>query len=86
MRLPSERSAARCFLWRCISIYLPNRGIISAMTQTPATEPAAVDEPKLPESVSDVTRGPTPKIQPALMGFVLAAIIGTITMTAFLGR
>jgi hypothetical protein len=56
------------------------------MTQTPATEPVAGDEPKLPESVSDVTRGPTQKIQPVLMGFVLAAIIGTITVTTFLGR
>jgi len=49
----------------------------------PAAEPAAETGPELPESVSDVTRGPTPKIQPMLMGFVIAAIIGMISVAAF---
>jgi hypothetical protein len=57
------------------------------MTQKPETdaEPPAEAEPgpELPESVSDVTRGPTPKIQPMLMGFVIAAIIGMISLAAF---
>jgi hypothetical protein len=53
------------------------------MTQKPEAEPAAEPEPELPESVSDVTRGPTPKIQPMLMGFVIAAIIGMISLAAF---
>jgi len=55
------------------------------MTQKPepAAEPAAETGPELLESVSDVTRGPTPKIQPMLMGFVIAAIIGMISVAAF---
>jgi hypothetical protein len=51
------------------------------MTKKPEAEPEP--GPELPESVSDVTRGPTPKIQPMLMGFVIAAIIGMISLAAF---
>ena len=55
------------------------------MTQKPEaeTEAEAESRPELPESVSDITRGPTPKIQPMLMGFVVAAIIGMISLAAF---
>ena len=55
------------------------------MTQKPEaeTETEAEPGPELPEGVSDVTRGPTPKIQPMLMGFVIAAIIGMISLAAF---
>jgi hypothetical protein len=60
------------------------------MTQKPEAEPEAELEtepgPELPESVSDVTRGPSPKIQPMLMGFVIAAIIGMISLAAFWGH
>jgi len=55
------------------------------MTQTPETEPEPepVVEPDLSESVSDAMRGATPKIQPVLVGFVLATIIGMISAAAF---
>ena len=53
------------------------------MTQTPETESEPVVEPDLPESISDAMRGAIPKIQPVLMGFVLATIIGMISAAAF---
>jgi hypothetical protein len=57
------------------------------MTQKPEAEPEAnPPESVLPERISDVTPGPTQKIQPVLVGFVLAAIIGLITVLAFWGR
>jgi hypothetical protein len=53
------------------------------MTRTPETKAEPVVEPDLPESVSDATGGATPKIQPVLVGFVLATIIGMISAAAF---
>jgi hypothetical protein len=50
------------------------------MTQTPESMP----EP--PEGGTDVDRAGSPKIQPGLVGFVLAGIIGLITILAFWGR
>jgi hypothetical protein len=40
-------------------------------------------EPQPPESGSDVTRAGVPRIQPILVGFVLATIIGMISVAAF---
>lgn len=45
------------------------------MTQQPDPEPA--------EPGSDVTRSGSSKIQPVLVGLVLAAIIAAIAVTAF---
>jgi len=50
------------------------------MTQTP--EPV----PEPPEGGTDVDRAGSPKIQPVLVGFVLAAIIAMITILAFWNR
>jgi hypothetical protein len=55
------------------------------MTHKPEPE-ANPPEPAPAERVSDVTRAGSPKIQPVLVGFVLAAIIGLITILAFWGR
>ena len=43
------------------------------------TEPDPA-EPALPERFSDITRAGSPKIQPVLVGFVLATIIGMISV------
>jgi hypothetical protein len=48
------------------------------MTQKPEAEE--------PERRSDVTRDGSPKIQPVLVGFVLATIIGMIMIAAFWGH
>jgi hypothetical protein len=56
------------------------------MTQTPDTEPGPVAEPELPENGFNGTRDVTTKIQPVLVGFVLATIIGMISAAAFWGH
>lgn len=43
-------------------------------------------EAELPASISDEMRGQTAKVQPLLVGFVLATIIGMISIAAFLGH
>jgi hypothetical protein len=48
---------------------------MAAMTDKPDSAPA--------ETGSDVTRPASPKIQPVLVGLVLAAIIAAIAVTAF---
>jgi hypothetical protein len=57
------------------------------MTQKPETTPDLAEsdaaEPELPERVSDITRAGSPRIQPVLVGFVLATIIGAISVAAF---
>ena len=52
------------------------------MTQMPEPEPDPT-EPALPERLSDITRAGSPRIQPVLVGFVLATIIGMISVAAF---
>jgi hypothetical protein len=55
---------------------------MDAMTQKPEPEPDPA-EPALPERLSDITRAGSPRIQPVLVGFVLATIIGMISVAAY---
>ncbi len=56
------------------------------MTQKPEPEPEAEPdpaEPAVPERLSDITRAGSPRIQPVLVGFVLATIIAMISVAAY---